>query len=147
MRPAARARTRRAGKRARALRIACVESSTPGGESSLATINASTASSRWPRRWRRRAGCWKKEATKVAVVDAFPRAYAAIAGSVAKAIKRGVAVHVQTYEAVEIRGAASHVVAGPGQAVLDFWRCEQLNVIVDGRQQPPRALPRRSGAH
>lgn len=76
----------------------------------------------------------EKEATKVAVVDAFPRAYAAIAASVAKAIKRGVAVHVQTYEPVEIRGGASHIVAAPGQEVLDFWRCEQLNVVADGRQ-------------
>lgn len=76
----------------------------------------------------------EKEATKVAVVDAFPRAYAAIATAVQKAIKRGVEVHVQTYESVTIDGAASHVVAGPGAKVLEFWRSEQLNVIVDGRE-------------
>jgi hypothetical protein len=45
-----------------------------------------------------------------------------------------VAVHVQTYEPAEIPGAASHVVAGPGSQVLEFWRSEQLNVVIDGRQ-------------
>lgn len=76
----------------------------------------------------------EKDAMKIAVVDVFPRTYDAIAGSVAKAIKRGIAVHVQTYAPVTIAGAASHVVAGPGQEVLDFWQCEQLNVVIDGRQ-------------
>ncbi|HET7434746.1 MAG TPA: helix-turn-helix domain-containing protein [Thermoanaerobaculia bacterium] len=74
------------------------------------------------------------DATRVAVVDAFPKAWRAIAPSVAKAIARGIDVHVQTYEPVTIEGAASHVVAAPGAAVLEYWRSEQLNVVVDGKQ-------------
>jgi HTH-type transcriptional regulator, sugar sensing transcriptional regulator len=76
----------------------------------------------------------ESEAKKLAVVDAFPRAWEAIAASASKAIARGVELHVQTYAPVEIEGASAHVVAAPGDAVLDYWRCEQLNIIVDGRQ-------------
>ena len=76
----------------------------------------------------------EREATDVAVVDAFPSAFAAIRPSIEKAIARGVKVFVQTYEPTDLRGATSVVAARPAADVLEFWRSEQLNVVIDGRQ-------------
>jgi sugar-specific transcriptional regulator TrmB len=73
------------------------------------------------------------EAETVAVVDAFPRSWQAIRPAVEKAINRGVQVHLQTYEPVDIKGAIA-VVAVPGRAALEHWGSEQLNVVIDGRQ-------------
>jgi HTH-type transcriptional regulator, sugar sensing transcriptional regulator len=68
------------------------------------------------------------------VIDAFPRALAAILPSVKAAVRRGATVYVEAYEPVTIEGAHVAVAADVGSQVLAQWRSEQLNVIVDGRE-------------
>lgn len=74
-----------------------------------------------------------RRAERVAVIDAFPRSLARIAPWVKAACARGVEVYVEAYAPIEIK-AAQIVQAPSPQAVLDMWRCEQLNVVVDGRE-------------
>jgi HTH-type transcriptional regulator, sugar sensing transcriptional regulator len=73
------------------------------------------------------------EARAVAVVDAFPAAAATMRPAIEKAIRRGVKVYVQTYDAVLIEGAILATPPDPA-AVLAYWQSEQLNVVVDGAQ-------------
>lgn len=75
----------------------------------------------------------EERATKIAIVDAFPACLKALLPSIGKAIERGVVVCVQAYAPVEIPGAEIAVI-GFGGNVLDAWRGEQLNVVVDGRE-------------
>ncbi len=70
---------------------------------------------------------------KIAVVDAFPAALTVVLPAVREAIKRGVQVYVQIYEACTIPGA--HVAhAYQSDEVLSHWRCQQLNVVTDGTE-------------
>ena len=68
-----------------------------------------------------------------AVVDAFPAALKALVPSIKIAIRRGATVYVEAYEPVKIPGARL-VVATVGTQVLQQWRTQQLNLIVDGRE-------------
>lgn len=70
---------------------------------------------------------------RCAVIDAFPLALQAILPSIETAVGHGVEVYVEAYAPVRIEGA--HVaVADVGERVLEQWRSQQLNVIVDGRE-------------
>jgi len=70
---------------------------------------------------------------RFAVIDAFPVALRAIVPSIAAAVRHRASVYVEAYEPVRIEGA--HVaVADVGAKVLQQWRSQQLNVIVDGRE-------------
>lgn len=80
-----------------------------------------------------RAAAMLGRATKVAVVDAFPRALAAVREAVAEAAGRGVRVFVEAYLPVEIEGAEV-VVVPDGERSLAAWNSEQLNVVVDGQE-------------
>jgi HTH-type transcriptional regulator, sugar sensing transcriptional regulator len=71
---------------------------------------------------------------RFAVIDAFPRALHAILPSIQAAIARGVTVYVEAYESIRIKGAHVVVAAGLGEQVLEQWRSQQLNVVVDGRE-------------
>ena len=68
-----------------------------------------------------------------AVIDAFPRPLRAILPSIEAAIAHGVTVYVEAYEPVRIKGA-NVVVAEVGPQVLEQWRTQQLNVVIDGRE-------------
>lgn len=72
-------------------------------------------------------------AEKTAVVDAFPAALDAVLPVIRDAASRGVEVYVQTYTACSIDGA--HVVLShESEEILAHWKCEQLNVVVDGQE-------------
>jgi sugar-specific transcriptional regulator TrmB len=75
----------------------------------------------------------EKRASRIAVIDAFPKALQAILPSIGAAIARNVAVYVEAYAPVEIEGA-NVVLAHNYSQVESFWRSEQLNVVVDGRE-------------
>jgi sugar-specific transcriptional regulator TrmB len=72
-------------------------------------------------------------ARTVAVVDAFPAAAARVRPFVEKAIRRGVKVYVQAYDAVTVEGAIA-VVPPAAERSLEYWQSEQLNIVVDGEQ-------------
>jgi len=72
-------------------------------------------------------------AERIAVVDAFPRALERLTPWIAAACKRGVEVFVEAYAPAKIPGAKV-VLAPSSQQVLEHWRSEQLNVVVDGRE-------------
>lgn len=73
------------------------------------------------------------KAEKLAVVDAFPEALAAVLPSIEQAVARGVDVLVQAYSEVQIPGAHI-VIPTSGQQVQLQWKSQQLNVTVDGRE-------------
>ena len=74
-----------------------------------------------------------ERASHVAVVDAFPRALAEIAPAVEATARRGVEVFIEAYLPIEIAGAEV-VVVPDGHLSIQAWRCEQLNLVVDGRE-------------
>ena len=75
---------------------------------------------------------------RFAVIDAFPGALSAILPSVEAAVGRGVDVFVEAYGPIVIPGAHVVLVTGMGgdiaERVVERWNCEQLNVVVDGRE-------------
>ena len=75
----------------------------------------------------------EERAERVIVLDAFPKALAAVLPSVRQAVNRGLDVFVQAYEAMEIPGA-SVAVAARGEEIAVHWASEQLNVVIDGRE-------------
>lgn len=74
-----------------------------------------------------------QRATRVAVVDAFPKALDRLTPAIEEAARRGVEVFVEAYRPTRIEGA-DVVVVPDGQLSLEAWRCEQLNLVVDGRE-------------
>lgn len=73
------------------------------------------------------------KAERLAVVDAFPEAVAALLPSIGRAVARGVDVLVQAYAEVDIPGAQV-VIPEVSQQVQLQWKSQQLNVTVDGRE-------------
>jgi sugar-specific transcriptional regulator TrmB len=74
-----------------------------------------------------------ERAGEVVVADMFPRALEAMTPSLEAAAHRGVEVVVEAYGQAEIQGA--DVVTVPdGARSVRAWRCEQLNLVVDGRE-------------
>ncbi len=69
----------------------------------------------------------------IVVVDAFPKTLDQLRPAIRAAIDRGVDVFVQVYAPVEIPGARV-ALTHKSETVLSFWRSQQLNVVVDGRE-------------
>jgi sugar-specific transcriptional regulator TrmB len=80
-----------------------------------------------------RAATMLDHARSVAVVDAFPAALARVRPFVEKTILRGVKVYVQAYEPLTLEGALTVAPSDPAR-VLEHWKSEQLNLVVDGEQ-------------
>ncbi len=80
-----------------------------------------------------RARAMLRSARKIVVVDAFPTALERIAPEIARASRRGVAMHVQAYREIDL-DVTSLVVAAESEAVLAHWNGEQMNIVVDGRE-------------
>lgn len=69
----------------------------------------------------------------IAVIDAFPRPLERIRPAIEKAVSRGIDVHVEAYEPINIPGA--HVVVTDlGVDIPEFWGSQQMNVVVDGQE-------------
>lgn len=72
-------------------------------------------------------------ATVVLVVDAFPVALKGLVTDLEAACDRGVKVLVQSYDHVKIEGAEVFLTPNH-QAVISYWRSQQLNLVADGEQ-------------
>ncbi len=80
-----------------------------------------------------RARSMLRAAKKIAVIDAFPAALERIAPDLRKAARRGVKVWAQAYRAIDL-DVTSLVVASESDVVLEHWKGEQMNLVVDGRE-------------
>jgi HTH-type transcriptional regulator, sugar sensing transcriptional regulator len=69
----------------------------------------------------------------IAVVDAFPLSLQRIVGSIEQATARGVAVHVEVYQPISIRGAEVTLVP-VADLTLNHWKSQQLNLVIDGEE-------------
>jgi len=69
----------------------------------------------------------------IAVIDAFPEPLKQILPAIKRAIKRGVEVHIQAYEPIDISGAEITLTVLE-QDVLKFLGSQQLNIVVDGKE-------------
>lgn len=72
-------------------------------------------------------------AVQVLVIDAFPLTLRKIRPWLEEAAARGVTVHVEAYEPIEIRGAQV-ILPHVGDRPVADWRAQQLNVVADGRE-------------
>ena len=74
-----------------------------------------------------------KSCESIAVVDVFPELLDLILVDVKEAINRGVEVYLQVYKPVEVEGA--HVVLiDISSKVLRYWKSQQLNLVIDGKE-------------
>ncbi|MBU8893710.1 MAG: hypothetical protein KOO66_13100 [Bacteroidales bacterium] len=71
--------------------------------------------------------------TKIAVIDAFPKALENVIGSIENAIDRGVDIYIEAYSPVSIKGA-NIVVPEIGKKALEYWKSQQLNLVIDGNE-------------
>lgn len=69
----------------------------------------------------------------ICMIDVFPEVLIQILPEVKKLISRGVEVYLQVYKPVEVEGA--HVVLiDISDLVLEYWKSQQLNLIIDGKE-------------
>ncbi|OIP04985.1 MAG: hypothetical protein AUJ97_01940 [Bacteroidetes bacterium CG2_30_32_10] len=69
----------------------------------------------------------------IAVIDAFPKTLEKMKDSIVEAINRGVDVHIEAYEPIEIKGV-SILNSEIGSKTLEHWQSQQLNLIIDGEE-------------
>lgn len=69
----------------------------------------------------------------IAVVDAFPKTLEKVKIFLEEAALRGVEVHVEAYQPVEI-GGTFVTCAGIGSEALEHWQSQQLNLVIDGEE-------------
>jgi len=69
----------------------------------------------------------------IAVIDIFPNALKKVLPDIKSAIKRGVAVYIQVYKPITIKGADIAYNAINDKA-LNHWKSEQINLIIDGEE-------------
>lgn len=72
-------------------------------------------------------------AKKAIIIDAFPQALKTLKPTLQAAIKRGVRVSVQAYDDINLAGT-DLVKAFETEKVIGFWKTEQLNMVVDGKE-------------
>lgn len=72
-------------------------------------------------------------AKTVAMIDAFPKVVPVLIEDIKKAAGRGVDVYLQVYEPVEVKGARVLLIDS-FQNVLQYWKSQQLNLIIDGQE-------------
>ncbi|WP_461303886.1 TrmB family transcriptional regulator [Aureisphaera sp.] len=69
----------------------------------------------------------------ILILDTFPIPYREIETNIQNAIKRGVTVHLISYSNdVELKGA-NIVVSSIGPSIMEKWKSQQLNIVVDGK--------------
>ncbi|MBI9067972.1 MAG: hypothetical protein JEZ09_11815 [Salinivirgaceae bacterium] len=67
----------------------------------------------------------------IAVIDAFPKTLKKVSKIIEQAAQRGIDVHIEAYEPIEINGTNITCVE-IGKKALDHWKSQQLNLIIDG---------------
>jgi len=70
---------------------------------------------------------------KIAVIDIFPEPLQRVKHIIERAIRRGIDVHIQVYEPIEIKGANIAYTKTASES-LKYWESQQLNLIIDGEQ-------------
>ena len=80
-----------------------------------------------------RARAMLAAAQTIVVIDAFPKSLAMLEGDISKAHRRKVSVYVQAYSLTTLK-ASSIAYVGEAEQVLNYWKSEQLNLVVDGRE-------------
>jgi sugar-specific transcriptional regulator TrmB len=70
---------------------------------------------------------------KIAVIDIFPEPLQRVKHIIERAIRRGVDVHIQVYEPIDIKGANISYTDAASES-LKYWESQQLNLIIDGEQ-------------
>jgi sugar-specific transcriptional regulator TrmB len=73
------------------------------------------------------------KASKIVIVDAFPKAMELVMSTLEETAARGVSVYAICYEPVDIPGT-SVVQAHQSDLVLRHWKSQQLNCVVDGQE-------------
>lgn len=74
-----------------------------------------------------------KRCKVIAVIDAFPKALLRVIKPIERAIERGIEVFIQAYQPIDIKGADIAYTC-IGDEVLEFWKSQQLNLIIDGEE-------------
>jgi hypothetical protein len=74
-----------------------------------------------------------RSARRRVLVDAFPKAFAAISEELATTATRGVEVIAKVYEQVELEGVVT-ILDFRGDHIPELWGIQWLNVVVDGRE-------------
>lgn len=80
-----------------------------------------------------RAARMLEVAEEVAVLDVFPGPLAELKDEVRAATDRGVKLFLQVYSPYRLKGAKV-VQCSQADEVLDHWKSQQLNLVVDGRE-------------
>lgn len=71
----------------------------------------------------------------VVMLDVFPKVAPLLTTALEEAVARGVEVYLQVYEPVTMPGAEVVLIdLYPQVNVLSYWRSQQLNLIVDGKE-------------
>lgn len=72
-------------------------------------------------------------AQEIVVLDVFPEPLAQLKGDVRAAADRGVKLFLQVYSPTRLKGAKV-VLCSQADEVLQHWKSQQLNLVVDGRE-------------
>jgi HTH-type transcriptional regulator, sugar sensing transcriptional regulator len=75
-----------------------------------------------------------KRSNHVVVVDAFPKALTKLGDELNKLPKKGVEVFVEAYEPIKLQKGVSVVIPGISKEALKYWKAQQLNIAVDGKE-------------
>ncbi|OUJ65570.1 TrmB family transcriptional regulator [Hymenobacter crusticola] len=82
----------------------------------------------------------------VVMLDVFPQVATLLTAEVAAVVARGIQVYLQVYEPLTMPGAEVVLIdLQPQVNVLSYWRSQQLNLIVDGKEHLLALLSDRLG--
>ena len=70
---------------------------------------------------------------KIAVIDIFPEPLSKVLDIIERTIQNGVDVFIGVYQPIEIKGAKV-AYSEVGSEALKYWKSQQLNLIVDGKE-------------
>jgi sugar-specific transcriptional regulator TrmB len=74
-----------------------------------------------------------KSCSTIVMLDAFPKVVDVLMDDITDAIKRGIEVYLQVYEDVQVKGA-NMVLIDAHATVLEYWKSQQLNLVIDGKE-------------
>lgn len=69
----------------------------------------------------------------IAVIDIFPKPLEKVIDIIRETALRGIDIHLEVYQPVEIEGV-NITLFNPGNKVLEHWKSQQLNLIIDGEE-------------
>jgi sugar-specific transcriptional regulator TrmB len=75
-----------------------------------------------------------KRCRKTLAMDAFPGTLGRLTDDIEKLAARGIEVFVEAYAPVQLSNKISLVVPRVGEAAMQHWQAQQLNLAVDGKE-------------